>query len=181
MNDVLLWVTMLVAVLVSAVAALWSVWPVLKPGRAQLVTDDDRLTDLLGRKDAALTAIKDLEFDYRVGKMDEEDYQRVNDRLRRQAIALMEQLDKLVPESTPLDTAFEAEIAKQRKTAPRRAPAPAKAAGTVAVTPTPAPVNGYARPRFCTNCGHELDATHKFCANCGTPVTEVATADSETV
>jgi len=176
MNNVLLWVTLLVTALVSVGAVLWSLWPVLKPGRAQFVMEDDRLIDLLGRKDAALTAIKDLEFDYRVGKMSEEDFQRVNDRLRRQAIAFMEQLDKLAPESATLDTVLEAEIAKQRKTTKTR-PSPAP----VVSATRPVPVNGHMEARFCTNCGHKLEPTHKFCANCGTPVAVVATADGETV
>jgi NADH pyrophosphatase NudC (nudix superfamily) len=174
MNDALLWITVAAAALISVGAALWSLWPMLQPGRAQPVLEDDRLADLLARKDAALTAIKDLEFDYHVGKIGEEDFRRVNERLRRQAIGLMEQLDKLAPESAALDAHLEAEIAKLRKTQPQRAPA---------VTPAPAraaaPVNGHTRPRFCTNCGHPLEPAHKFCANCGTPVAAVAAADGE--
>ena len=181
MNDVVLWITVVVAALISVGAVLWSLWPLLQPGPAHIVLEDDRLTELLGRKNAALGAIKDLEFDYRVGKMSEEDFARVNDRLRRQAIGLMEQVDQLAPASAALDSQLEAEIAKLRKTQPQRAPV-----ATPAVGRTPAPVSGpgtssRVQGRFCTNCGHPLEPGNKFCANCGTPVAQAAAADGEKV
>ena len=57
MNDVVLWITVVVAALISVGAVLWSLWPLLQPGRAHIVLEDDRLTELLGRKNAALGAI----------------------------------------------------------------------------------------------------------------------------
>jgi hypothetical protein len=179
MNDVALWITLVVAALISVGAVLWSLWPLLQPGRAHLVLEDDRLTDLLARKDAALTAIKDLEFDYRVGKMSEEDFQRVNERLRRQAIGLMEQLDKVAPESAMLDAELEAQILKLRKT--RAQAAPAATMPVRAAAPVNGPVTLRTPTRFCTSCGHPLEPAHKFCANCGTPAGQPAPADAAKV
>ena len=83
------------------------------------MVEDDRLAELLGRKDAVMKSIKDLEFDYRVGKLSEEDYQLYDQRLRRQAIGLLQQIEQAAPESAQLDAAVEDEIAQRRKVSDR--------------------------------------------------------------
>ena len=108
--------SVIVAILVSAAAVAYVAWPLVQPGPAPVIIEDDRLTDLIGRKDATLTAIKELEFDYRTGKLSDEDYQRMDQRLRRQAIGYIQQIEKLAPESTRLDGRIEAEILALRKT-----------------------------------------------------------------
>jgi hypothetical protein len=189
MDSLVVWVTVLVAAAISAVAIAYVVRPLLAPGPAPIVLEDDRLTDLLSRKDSALAAIKELEFDYQVGKMSEEDFQRMDQRLRRQAIGLIQQIEKLAPESATLDERLEAEIARLRRTQERAAVQPAPLQPSPAqpeVTSTPAaatvpPVNGDAprAARFCTNCGHPLEPAHKFCAYCGAPVANPALAPSD--
>jgi len=170
MDSLILWATVLVAAAISAVAVAYVVRPLLTPGPAPLVLEDDRLTDLLGRKDAVLTAIKDLEFDYHVGKVSEEDYRRLDQRLRRQAIGLIQQIEKLAPESATLDERLEAEIARLRRTQERQRAQPAAAPSPSAQA---APANGSApAARFCTNCGARLEPAYKFCANCGAPVAQ---------
>ena len=157
MNEFSTFAGVILAVVLSLAAILFAVWPLLKPGRACIMQDDDRLTGLIGRKEATLKAIKDLEFDYRVGKMDAEDFQVHNDRLRRQAIGLIQQIEKLAPQSVGLDQTLEQQIAAMRKTQVAAAP----------VAPRPQPVaNGHAAPkpaqtaRFCTECGAPLEAGH---------------------
>ncbi len=160
----MLWTTLLFALLIAGGAAAFVLWPLLSRAAPDVPVEDDRLTDLFSRKDSVLIAIKDLEFDHQVGKLNEEDYQRFNNRLRQQAVGYLQQIDKLAPQSAQLDESLEAEIARLRKT---RTPA-------VAVNGKTAPVAQVALPagetpvHFCTNCGQPLAAQHKFCANCGT-------------
>jgi len=164
--DYMLWITLLLALLLSFAALFWVVLPLLTKQPPLLQVEDDRLTDLLARKDSALRAIKELEFDHQVGKISEEDYQRFNQRLSRQAIGLIQQLEKITPESAALEEELEAEIAKHRQ-----AQAPArdlKTPSPVAVRPPVVAASG--TTRFCTQCGTRLDANFKFCGNCGTPV-----------
>jgi ribosomal protein S27AE len=174
------WIAILIAVLISAAAVAVVVWPLLKRGPAPLLIEDDALTDLLHRKDAVLAAIKETEFDYRVGKLSQEDYERIDSNLRRQAVGLLQQIEKIAPESARLDDDIEAAIAAQRQVQPERPATPAPRAKAV-VAPRPvaslAPAkNGdvTARASFCTNCGGRVEAHHKFCASCGQPVAEVA-------
>jgi hypothetical protein len=171
MSDLTLWLTVALAALVSLLAIYFAVSPLLQAGRATMVVEDDKLVELLGRKDATLQAIKDLEFDFRVGKMSQEDYQRIDQRLRRQAIGLMQQIEKVAPESASLDKQLESIIAQFRQTSPpptlSSAPAPNAPAS---VPPTDHTSSGPAR--FCTECGKPIEAGHKFCAFCGTAVTQ---------
>lgn len=164
----MLWITVFLALIISLAALAYVLWPLIDPNADVVVVEDDRLTELISRKDALLSAIKDLEFDYQVGKLSEEDYQRFNQRLRRQAVAYIQQIEKLAPETASLDEALEAEIARQRQVQDGRS----GAADAKPARPGPRPQKEPATPkvRFCTNCGQPVEPTHKFCANCGTPV-----------
>ena len=188
----MMWIALLIALVLSLAALAFVVWPLLKPGPAPVIIEDDRLTELLGRKDAVMAAIKELEFDYNVGKLSEEDYKLYDGRLRRQAVGLLQQIEQVAPLSAGLDATMEAEVSRRRRVAePVPAGARQAAAAPVAVA-SPAPVaaaqasaalaptavaaapvlngpNGSAKPRFCTNCGNRLEPQHKFCANCGAP------------
>jgi len=172
----MLWTTIFLAVLISAGAAAYVLWPLFSRTVSAPPVEDDQLTELLSRKDGLMIAIKDLEFDYQVGKLSEEDYQRFDARLRQQAISYMQQIDKLAPQTNQLDDSLEAEIARQRKTraasvavngkaAPVKMPVNTAAPTAVAVA---VPAGGEVVARFCTNCGQPLASGHKFCANCGT-------------
>jgi len=111
----MVWIVVIVSLIISAAALAYVVWPLLRPGPAAVMVEDDRLTELLGRKDAVMQGIKDLEFDYRVGKLSEEDFQQYDQRLRRQAVGFLQQIEQVAPESADLDTTMEAAIAQRRK------------------------------------------------------------------
>ena len=170
MSDLTLWLTVVVAVLISLFAIYFAVSPLLQAGHATPLIEDDKLTELLGRKDSVMQAIKDLEFDYRLGKMSEEDYQRLDQRLRRQAIGLLQQIEKVAPESATLEDQLEGIIAQFRKTT-----VAATAAAPTAKATVNAPVAAEKSPvvRFCTQCGKPTEPSHKFCAQCGTPIAQV--------
>lgn len=181
----MLWITVIIALLISAVALWFVAWPLLQTEDEPIWVEDDRLSDLLTRKDSTLRAIKELEFDYQVGKVSEEDYARFDQRLRRQAIGYIRQIERLTPYTAALEDELEAEIARQRRTVgdgdrtasmvpesvpesvPERAAAPAAAVvnaaseGTVAAAST-------ASTHFCTECGRSVTPTQRFCGHCGT-------------
>lgn len=186
--------SIVVAALLSFAALAYVVWPLVTSRPAPVVVENDRLTELIGRKDAVLVAIKDLEFDYHTGKLSDEDYERLDQRLRRQAIGLMQQIEKLAPESAMMDERLEAEIARLRKTkdgaaataaaastpaataaaAAAQAPVPVAPVASVAPSPITEPAApAESGPRFCTTCGHPIQPSFKFCAHCGAPVQAV--------
>jgi hypothetical protein len=188
-----LWGTILLAGLLSVAAFFYVVWPLLRKVVPPYVEEDERLTELISRKDGVLKAIKDVEFDYHTGKLTQEDYERFDARLRRQAIAYIQQIEKLAPTPTMSDEELEAEINRYRRTpAKPKAPAPAinddaleaeisRYRKSQAPATGPANGNGHAksepassqespRPRFCTECGNTLTPGNKFCGECGAPV-----------
>lgn len=164
--ELMLWITLLLALGLSLAALAYVLLPLLTKQPPLLQVEDDRFTDLLARKDSAVRAIKELEFDHQVGKISEEDYQRFNQRLSRQAITLIQQLEKITPESAALDERLEAEIA-QRRQAQKPIQAPKMTPSTPASAPVVMPTMA---ARFCTECGAQLNTGFKFCANCGAPV-----------
>jgi NADH pyrophosphatase NudC (nudix superfamily) len=168
--DSMLWITLVLALLLSLTALAYVILPLVTKQSPLLPAEDDRMSDLLMRKDRTLRAIKELEFDHQVGKISEEDYQRFNQRLSRQAIGLIQQLEKITPESNLLDQHLEAEIAQHRQT---QAPVQAQKAAK-SITLTAPPVANAGASRFCTQCGVHLDANFKFCGNCGAPVAVAA-------
>jgi hypothetical protein len=169
MNDLNVWLTVILAALISLLAIYFAVSPLFKAGRASLVLEDDKLVELLGRKDSVLQAIKDLEFDYRVGKISQEDYERLDQRLRRQAIGLLQQIEKVAPASASLDEQLETIIAQFRQTS--RA-STSVTNGVPASAPSAAQSPVGQSPRFCIQCGKPVEAGHKFCAYCGTPIAQ---------
>lgn len=173
-------IELVIALLISSVAILAVAWPLLKKGPTPVLVEDDRLVELLHRKDQVMTAIKDLEFDYRVGKLSEEDYQLYDQRLRRQAVGLLQQIEKVAPEAARLDASLEEAILRQRKVASvtesaapmsiatPQSSTPVMTANTQHVVATAVQPSG--NLRFCTNCGNQLAPHHKFCSNCGVAV-----------
>jgi hypothetical protein len=161
--DASLWITLILALLISLAALFYVIGPLVAKQPPLLQVEDDRLSDLLARKDRAVRAIKELEFDHQVGKIDAADYLRLNDRLRRQAITLLQQLEQITPLSAVLDEQLEAEIAQRRQAKP----APVKAVSVPPIQPVPTAAGA---AHFCTQCGARLDTSFKFCANCGAPV-----------
>jgi ribosomal protein L32 len=173
-------IELVIALLISGVAILAVAWPLLKKGPTPVLVEDDRLVELLHRKDQVMTSIKDLEFDYRVGKLSEEDYQLYDQRLRRQAVGLLQQIEKVAPEAARLDASLEEAILRQRKVASAtknaapmsvttsQSPAAAMAVNMQHTAAAAVPPNG--NVRFCTNCGNQIAPHHKFCSNCGAAV-----------
>lgn len=109
---------LLAALLAAGLAIAWVVRPLYSAHAPAPPPADDRLAALQARKEAVLVAIRELEFDHKLGKLTEEDFARYDARLRRQAIALMQQIEIVAPNIGDTDDALEAEIAQRRKSLP---------------------------------------------------------------
>jgi flagellar biosynthesis/type III secretory pathway M-ring protein FliF/YscJ len=81
------------AVLVALVVAA----PLRRPAEVA-GADEERRATLEAAKEAKYREIRDAEFDFRMGKIDESDYRRTDRELRDQAIAILKQIDGLEPE-----------------------------------------------------------------------------------
>lgn len=125
--------------------------------------EDEQLTELMVRKDAALLSIKELEFDYQTGKLSQPDFDRFNHRLRQQAMGLLRQIERRAPRLVELDQSLEQEIAKAREVESDGPKATEKASG-------PSDVTEKARTTSteqCPTCNNPIASADNFCAKCG--------------
>jgi len=108
------------------------------------------------RKAAIYENLRDLQFEYRVGKLSDSDYQRTKLTLQKELAALMAAIEQIVgpKPASPSSTAASRTAAKAAVAAPaakpdRKIPEPL-AAGSV-----------------CPHCGAKFTTPMKFCGECG--------------
>lgn len=119
--------------------------------------------ELRDEKKRLLRAIKELEFDFGMGKLSQQDYDAVIGTYRLRAIEVMRTLEgggELHPEL-------------QRLLAEREAPAPAPAADAA---PPAAPATFDETARICAACNGNNDNDARFCKHCGATLPRKGTA-----
>src|SRR5215467_6966197 len=97
------------------------------------------------RKAAIYENLRDLQFEYRLGKLSDEDYQNTKRDLQKELAAVLAEVDRVRAELPP--------------------PAPVEAPDKPRKTTKPKPI-GF----VCPNCGARFDQKLKFCGECGKPM-----------
>lgn len=131
--------------LVTAAVVLFILQPVVKGIHASLDREDDELTETEARKRVALLALRDVEYDFLAGKLDEHDYGEMKSQLTAEALAALE-ADEAAKSSggASAEDGLEAEIARIRQ-------------GFHDSTPCPVcTFTNDSGSRFCSACGHAL-------------------------
>jgi hypothetical protein len=152
----------LILVLVSAAALLF----VLKPLFAKQVipfdlTDEQtrQLEQLIRRKNKIYSDIKDLDFEFGIGKMADDDYQSLRKECVREVADILRQIDgqkKLSDGNGKISNEYlERLIASKRKTKSN------------AVT-----IDMHPEILACPDCGFENILNAKFCSECGAKLTK---------
>jgi hypothetical protein len=128
--------------LVSAAVLLFILQPVVKGLHASLDRQEDELTDTEARKRVALLALRDMEYDFLAGKLDEVDYRSLKAELTAEALAALEaDEESRGTVASDQDDDLEAEITSMR----------ASLRGGLA----------------CAGCGFENEEGSRFCSACG--------------
>ena len=117
--------------------------------------------ELQHEKDGIYLAIREIEFDYRTGKVSDEDYAALMTRYRARAIDLMKAVDQIeTADRAAHRDVVEAEIRATLAADPR--------------TAVPLPV--------CPGCGATHLPVHRFCTHCGRALPEAPpSGEAETV
>lgn len=147
---------------------------------------------LLADRDRILLALQELEFDYALGKVPEEDYPMQRSALLRRGASILRQLDEIQPDLQSSGTAedrIEAAVAARRADAAQQASlqgAPVSTTARVGVTKANGGkgsagkddledlIASRRRQRqeksagFCPSCGKPVQKSDKFCSRCGT-------------
>jgi hypothetical protein len=156
-----------------------------QPVTGEPVTDHE-LSSLLAERDRVLTALQELDFDYTLGKIPEEDYPSQRARMLEYGAGILRQIDQLRGEEKPpsgeqdeAEERLEAAIAARKLDGQRRAPGLVNGAGVVpakVASPDDELEVALANRRrarqgkaagFCPNCGSAVQRSDKFCPRCG--------------
>ena len=156
------------AVLVALGVVLFVLQPLVTGRKAPLRREDDEPTEAEARKRVALLALRDVEYDYATGKLDDEDYEDLRGELAAEALQALQAEARM-----PVDGHSPPEEDEARE-------------------PGESDVGGYPAGRsldeleqeiaayrtalrkgvFCASCGHLNEGGSRFCAQCGSPLEE---------
>jgi hypothetical protein len=131
------------SVLLVTLVGLFVVWPFLNPGAPATDTLRDLVSPLERQKLEAYAALREAEFDFRMGKLSDADYAALRDRYRHEALAAI--------------AAIEDARSRTRRERPRASSG----------------AKGERRIAFCPACGERLPASANFCGGCGHSLREL--------
>lgn len=134
----------LVCAALAGFALLYTLW--VPREEVYIPQPPTRLDHLREKKKTLYDNLKDLHFEYRTGKLSDEDYQQLKSSLQYQLAQVMKNIEEL-----------EAHPEAGGKGKPARAAAPTATRST-----REAPV--------CPSCSHPNAAHHKHCSECGAPL-----------
>jgi len=130
------------------VAGVYVLAPLFTESRGNLEVEllaETELDRLLARKAVVYTNLKDLEFEYKMGRLSDGDFRRLEAGYKAEAAALLQKLDQ-VGADKDLDESIEQDVAARKS---RLFPGAAAEAAR------------------CPSCGAEVIAGKKYCADCG--------------
>ena len=128
-------IALIITVLLAVGAVTYVAWPLL--GRAAVTAEDDPEVDVLReRQQAAMDALRELDYERQIGKLTDVEYFPLRERYARQAMVLLKLLDQ---RDAARESVVEKAIAARRAGAPGTAavmPARPRAAGAATGTPS---------------------------------------------
>lgn len=128
--------------------------PLFKEPKGNLEVEllaETELDRLLNRKAIVYTNLKDLDFEYKLGRLSDADFHRLEAGYKAEAAQILQKLDQLGVEKN-IDEIIERDVATRRSKLFSSTSAPAPSA-------TRCPACGSATiagKKFCADCGHQL-------------------------
>jgi hypothetical protein len=146
--------------------ALYLYAPFLERRARRVTVEEQELSTLLAERERTLNALQELDFDYKLGKVPEEDYPIQRTNLLQKGAEILRRLDELAPQKT-LD---EKEVRIERAVASRRRKTSDNGSSdddieSLIVKRRKARKNKTGG--FCPKCGKAVLASDKFCPSCG--------------
>lgn len=143
-------------IFILAVVGYWILQPLLRPKGLESGSPQSRAIKemaLKKSKEDVYAAIKEMEMDFGMGKISEEDYQDLKSRYKSKALHFLKELDG-VERGEDVDAAVEREIQQLRKEKESD-----KKRGDGKETAW--------QVNFCPQCGRKADPGDNFCHGCG--------------
>lgn len=138
--------------------------------RARGVTEEEHeLSALMAERDRVINSLQELDFDFKLGKIPEEDYPTQRASLLQKGADILRKIDSLVPQAA---SSQDTEARLERAIAARRADA-SVAKPEVSDDELESMISSRRRGRtnksagFCPKCGKPVMVTDRFCPSCG--------------
>jgi hypothetical protein len=138
--------------------------------RAQRVTEEEHeLSALLAERDRVINSLQELDFDYKLGKIPEEDYPAQRANLLQTGADILRKIDNIAPEpasTQDVDARIEQAIAARRADA-------SMVQSQVSDDDIETMVSARRKGRkekssgFCPKCGKPVMVSDRFCPSCG--------------
>jgi hypothetical protein len=138
--------------------------------RARRVTEEEHeLSALMAERDRVINSLQELDFDFKLGKIPEDDYPVQRSTLLQKGADILRKIDSLAPQPA---SAQDTEARLERAIAARRADtALAKVEVTDDDLESMISSRRKRRPNksagFCPKCGKPVMVTDRFCPSCG--------------
>lgn len=147
---------LLIGVLVALAAVALVLDPLVRPYavRPEPPSSEPEDDPLEQRKEQALAALKEIEFDRATGKLDDADYERMKAKYTAEALDAIREADAAAAPA-PVEPAMAQMLAGTG------------AGGDAAEALVAAKRRAGKGRRYCTECGAELEGAGKFCVECG--------------
>lgn len=146
--------------------------------RARRVTEEEHeLSALMAERDRVINSLQELDFDFKLGKVPEEDYPTQRASLLQKGADILRQIDSLTPASLlGAGNGQDTEARLEKAIAARRADASVTVA-ELSDEDLEAMVSARRKGRkdksagFCPRCGKPVMVTDRFCPACGKSLT----------
>ncbi len=145
--------------------------------RARRVTEEEHeLSALMAERDRVINSLQELDFDFKLGKVPEEDYPAQRAGLLQKGADILRKIDALAPASSFGGNGQDTEARLEKAIAARRADT---ALAQVEVTDDDLEALISSRRKghtnksagFCPRCGKPVMVTDRFCPSCGKSLT----------
>jgi len=141
----------LIAIILSIILLIYVIMPLTenkyKLAFVPFIKKNNKANNLQERKKELLGALKEIEFEYQMGKLSEQDYNDLKNDYQTNALKILKELDGKNNGQLEMDD-IENEIRNYRS----------KKKNDSAFTK---------HLKFCPNCGKSLETKSKFCTDCG--------------
>jgi zinc ribbon protein len=138
--------------------------------RARSVTEDEHeLSALMAERDRVINSLQELDFDFKLGKIPEDDYPAQRAGLLQKGADILRKIDSLAPQAA---SAQDTEERLERAIAARRADA-STVKPDVSEEALESMIVSRRKKRptksagFCPRCGKPVMVTDRFCPSCG--------------
>ena len=132
-------------ILVSTVVVIYVIRPLFGSQEKTQSRKVGRKRQLLETRESLYDSIKELDFDYRMGKVEEDDYKATRSRYQAQAVELMKEIDQNNGRAESSQDKIEQEIAALRGSRSKKRD----------------------NKKSCSNCSSPAPANARFCSQCG--------------